>query len=280
MAKRFRTPFAENGDRTTVQDVPPADGTVNYDTGYTPQYSLDIVSDPTARRVNRDRFNQIMHDVTSNLQEWQNQLYPAYVPPSSNGGTALSYQQGMVVTFSGSSRISLIDNNTTQPDSSSWDNAWPLPVGVGGTGAENASDARTNLGILPASNSAAGLARIATQPETDAGSNANAYITPQTLASRLSSAPQTAKAWANVSSSGTILSSHNVSSVTDGGTGISSVNFTNNVGSDPAILAVAYGTNQATTITCSAPTQSGAVIRSYAVNTPADLAYSVSVFSS
>lgn len=181
MARRIRTPFAENGDRTAIQDVPPADGTVNYETGYTPQYSLDIVSDPTARRVNRDRFNQLMHDITSNIQEWQNQLFPSYVPPTSNGNTALSYSRGMIVTFNNTARVSLVDNNTTQPDSSSWADAFPFPIGLGGTGALNASDARTNLGIQAASTVLAGLIRIATQQEANDGSVANAVITPQTL---------------------------------------------------------------------------------------------------
>lgn len=187
MARRIRTAFAENGDRTAIQDVPPADGTVNYDTGYTPQYSLDIVSDPTARRVNRDRFNQLMHDITSNVQEWQNQLFPAYVPPTSNGNVPLAYAQGMIVVFNGTSRISLVDNNTTQPDNNSnWADTFPLPVGVGGTGATDAANARTNLGIQAASTVLAGLIRIATQQEVDLGSVANAVVSPATLAERLS----------------------------------------------------------------------------------------------
>ncbi len=148
MAKRFRFAFAENGNRATVEDATQASGLLSYQVGYGPQYSLDIQNDPTARRINRDRYNQVLHDITSNVQEWQNQLYPDYVPPSSNGGAPVSYGKGMIVTFSGVSRISLVDSNTTQPDNTSnWDNAFPIPVSLGGTSGDDAASARSNLSV-------------------------------------------------------------------------------------------------------------------------------------
>ncbi len=148
MAKYIRYPFAENGDRAIVQDTTQANGTISYESGYGAQYSLDIQSDPLARRINRDRYNQVLHDMTSNIQEWQIQLYPAYVPPSSNGNVSISYAKGVIVNFNGAYRISLVNNNTTQPDNTSnWADAFPIPVVLGGTGSDNAAGARTNLGV-------------------------------------------------------------------------------------------------------------------------------------
>ena len=137
MAKRIITPFAENGDRVQVFDETQANGEVSYNQGYPSQYSMDVNKDPTntARRVNRDRFNQILHDITGNIQEWQNQLFPAYVPPSENNKVAMSYSKGMVVDFNGVARVSLVNNNTSEPsDAKTWADLFPLPTVLGGTG--------------------------------------------------------------------------------------------------------------------------------------------------
>ncbi len=137
MAKRIITPFAENGDRVQVFDETQANGEVSYNQGYPSQYSMDVNKDPTntARRVNRDRFNQILHDITGNIQEWQNQLFPDYVPPSENNKVAMSYSKGMVVNFNGVARVSLFNNNTNEPsDAKTWADLFPLPTVLGGTG--------------------------------------------------------------------------------------------------------------------------------------------------
>ncbi|AWB00260.1 hypothetical protein CU052_13560 [Vibrio harveyi] len=148
MAKRIITPFAQNGDRGPIKESTQPDGEVSYNQGYPVQYEKDLITDPDARSINRERFNQILHDITANIQEWQNKLFPEYVPPSDNGGNPVPYDKGMVVIFNNTPRISLINSNISKPDDNSkWDNAFPLPVALGGTGADNASDARNNLGI-------------------------------------------------------------------------------------------------------------------------------------
>jgi hypothetical protein len=169
MSKRIRFPFAENGQRTAIQDVTQPSGIVNYQDGYPAAYSLDIVTDPTARRVNRDRFNQLMFDITSNIKEWQEQSFPAYIQPSSNGGVNYAYPKGMTVRFNGGYRISLVDNNDTQPDNASnWADAFPLPVALGGTGVATINEQKTQLGVAPQ----------ATQQEALDGADVNAYMPP------------------------------------------------------------------------------------------------------
>lgn len=66
-----------------------------------------------------------------------------------------------------------------------------LPISNGGTNADNATDARTNLGVDPAgtdnapsaSTTTAGKIEIATQAEVDAGTSATKAVTPSTLSS-------------------------------------------------------------------------------------------------
>lgn len=169
MSKRIRFPFAENGDRTAIQDVTQPSGIINYQDGYPAAYSLDIVTDPTARRVNRDRFNQLMFDITSNIKEWQEQSFPDYIQPSSNGGVNYAYPKGMTVRFNGGYRISLVDGNDTQPDNASnWADAFPLPVALGGTGVETINEQKTQLGVAPQ----------ATQQEALDGADVDAYMPP------------------------------------------------------------------------------------------------------
>ncbi len=189
MAKRFITPFAENGDRTSVLDPSQPNGLVNYNQGYTAQYSLDIATEPTARRLNRPRFNQIMFDATSNIQQWQDNLFPSYITDAENGGTPVPYRAGMAVDFNGVNRISLSDNNTTEPsDNANWANEAQRPVILGGTGANTPTQARANLGVIQATESSVGLSRIATEQEAISGVNNDAYIVPSTLLAALAAA--------------------------------------------------------------------------------------------
>lgn len=53
----FDEPFAELGDRSTVPDTPPVGNTVNYQTGWTPQYS-------SSTNPPRESFNQLGYDLT------------------------------------------------------------------------------------------------------------------------------------------------------------------------------------------------------------------------
>ena len=59
----FSNPFADTGDRTAVPDAPPIGNTVNYDTGWTPPYSL-ATSNPASLKVSRTAENQLFYDVT------------------------------------------------------------------------------------------------------------------------------------------------------------------------------------------------------------------------
>lgn len=124
MAKRFIRVFAENGDRSAVSDDTQSSGELSYQQGYGPQYALNPATDPSSRRINRERYNQVLNDITDNLREWQEQLAPDFITPTANGGTAFSYGLGMVVYDPNNSeyRRSTSANNTANvTDDNNWE---------------------------------------------------------------------------------------------------------------------------------------------------------------
>jgi hypothetical protein len=96
----------------------------------------------------------------------------------------------------------------------------------------DAATARTTLGIVAASDTVAGIVELATTAETQTGTDATRAVTPATLFGGLNatgSAPiYAARAWVNFNGTGTpsIRASGNVSSITDNGTGLFTLNFT------------------------------------------------------
>jgi hypothetical protein len=121
-------------------------------------------------------------------------------------------------------------------------------VGVagGGTGAATVAEARTNLGVMSstevekainnatpqATETALGVAKIATTAIAQAGVNDTDFLTPLKLRNALNangSAPVYAcRAWVNFNGTGvvSVIASGNVSSVTDNGVGDYTLNFT------------------------------------------------------
>lgn len=125
-------------------------------------------------------------------------------------------------------------------------------VGVsgGGTGATTAAGARTNLGVMSSSEvtaaintaipkateTALGVVELATQAETNTGTDDERAVTPKKMLAGLKNhlnasgnAPTYAcRAWVNFNGTGTVAirGSGNVSSITDNGVGDFTINFT------------------------------------------------------
>lgn len=115
MAKYFINPFAGSGDKTEVPDGSQANQTVSYETGYTENYEFDLDINPAALDIERAKLNQVLNDITSNLKEWQEGVFPAFITASENGGLPYTYSEGDIVQYQGANRISLVDNNTDLP---------------------------------------------------------------------------------------------------------------------------------------------------------------------
>ena len=121
----FITTFGQDGDRAAVPDTTQVDGSVSYDQGYGPDYELDPLSNPDAIDIERTKFNQLMFDVTTALQKWQQQSVADFITPTMNGGTPYSYPAYVLVMYDpGTGKQiyqSLIPGNTDLPTvQSSW----------------------------------------------------------------------------------------------------------------------------------------------------------------
>lgn len=70
MAKFFKVPFAQNGDRVPVPDATQSDGSISYQQGFGYDYERPK-SDPDHKLIERDTTNQLFHDLTAALREIQ-----------------------------------------------------------------------------------------------------------------------------------------------------------------------------------------------------------------
>lgn len=112
----YRQPFAASGDKTAIPQTT-ADGTVSYEQGYGPDYSLDPATDPDAKRVPRAPTNQLYFDLTENVRQYQLTGTPEWVTPAQNGGSAVAYALGARVRLGDVTYTSLVAANTSTPGS-------------------------------------------------------------------------------------------------------------------------------------------------------------------
>lgn len=157
MLKFFKFPFAITGTRSTVPPTDPATGEVNYPTGYPGQYALPK-TDPTSRNIERDKFNQLMFDITNELQLLQANGAPDFITTALNEGSPFEYGVGAVVRYDdgvNGPRLfeSRVAANTDLPTvAASWRPLRPsgLPVAIaGGTANDLTAAFVPSLGLVP-----------------------------------------------------------------------------------------------------------------------------------
>ena len=79
-AKFFDVPFASSGSLTPVPDTVQVSGSVSYPSGWGPYYAQDPATYPaTALLIDRAQTNQLFFDVTSAVQQLQNNQSGAFV---------------------------------------------------------------------------------------------------------------------------------------------------------------------------------------------------------
>lgn len=120
MVKYFKNPFAVNGDRTAIPEITPPDGSVSFEDGFGVNYQLDPGVDSDALDIPRNQFNQMIFDVTSAIQQYQQRGFPDFITASDNGGTPYAYEINATVRHNNVNYYSLVGGNTTTPPSASW----------------------------------------------------------------------------------------------------------------------------------------------------------------
>ena len=115
----IKVPFAASGDKTPVPETDGGGG-VNMTQGYTQAYALDPASDPSARRIEREKMNALFNMITVAINEIQTRGIAPFITASENGGSAFSYGKGALVSMSGVNYQSLEDANTTTPPNVKW----------------------------------------------------------------------------------------------------------------------------------------------------------------
>ena len=153
MARYFRLPFADSGDKDPIPDET-ANSLVSYATGYSQDYQRNPASDPLARRMERNFFNQLLFDVTDTLKNLYETGTVPFITSAMNNGSPFSYPLGARVILSNRIYENTTANNTTTPPAAGW-----VLVDVSGGDARyllesnnlsdltNQATARTNLSV-------------------------------------------------------------------------------------------------------------------------------------
>lgn len=123
----FKEPFAAAGDRATIPSTVQPDGSISYPDGYGVDYQLDP-SVPPGLNIGRTTFNELMFQVTTALQQYQQKGFPDFITTGDNGGTPYPYTINSTVRFSDGwagagfmNYYSLVDSNTADPtDNTKW----------------------------------------------------------------------------------------------------------------------------------------------------------------
>src|SRR4051794_17999447 len=87
----FDTVFAAAGDKVAVPDPIQGGGTVSYEQGYPIGYSTPVGSGGIL--ITRTSMNQLLFDITSALQQYQQVGTPPFITSAMNGGSPYSYSK-------------------------------------------------------------------------------------------------------------------------------------------------------------------------------------------
>lgn len=120
MTKYYPYPFGIDGIVASVPDPTQSNGSVSYQSGYTLNYTRNPITDPTGFDFPLDQNNQVLYDITANLQQYWQFGVPPFITSSMNLGSPYSYSQYARCVSGGRIYESLVNSNTDTPPSSKW----------------------------------------------------------------------------------------------------------------------------------------------------------------
>ena len=111
-------PFGVNapGDRSPVSTVS-ANPLVSYSQAFPVNYQQDLLTISTAEPIDRAQFNQIIYDITNNIQEYQIQGVPYWIAPAQNipAMTPYPYTQYARVLYDAGDGLQIWENQVLTP---------------------------------------------------------------------------------------------------------------------------------------------------------------------
>jgi len=114
MTTLIKVPFADSGDKSVIPATDAA-GKVNWSQGFTPDYSKDPNTDPSAKRIEREDFNGLMNTLSVAIKEIQSSGVAPFITATDNGGSAFAYSKGALVFYNKAIWRSKVDANTVIP---------------------------------------------------------------------------------------------------------------------------------------------------------------------
>lgn len=181
-----KVPFAATGDVTSIPTAVQPDGSVSMAAGFGFDYQRDNgagggTPDPLAKSIPRDATNGILNEITASIGEIQLNGLAIWA------ASAAPYPINATVRHNNTNWRSTVANNSAQP-------------GV----APLANWIDTTVQIVQATESVAGVMKIATQVLTNAGTNDDSAVTPKKLLAWFVGMQNTAAAWASTTVRGFI----------------------------------------------------------------------------
>lgn len=130
----YAYPFGQNADDlTSIPTAAAVDGSVSYFSGWTDPYEYNLLTNPDALPIPRGQTNQLMYDITNNIQQYQQLGIPAFITSSDNQGSAFPYAKWAWALYDAldgkgpQPYYSLIDSNTNLPTITA---AWRLATNL------------------------------------------------------------------------------------------------------------------------------------------------------
>ena len=125
MAYFFVHPFGTSGTLTSVPTNGLSSGPMSYEYGFTPNYELDLTTNPSAIPISRPQTNQLYNDITTAIQQYQTHGVPDWITSTDNLGTPYAYDIYARVRYNAGSGFQVYENqvaaNTATPGA---DNTW------------------------------------------------------------------------------------------------------------------------------------------------------------